>query len=367
MARRKTCKHGRKVTGRKGCKSKPGRKAGSTKRSSKKSSRKCKKGNLRNPSKSRRCRKVKCSRGKTKSGTCKKKPGRKASSKRSSKRSSKKSYKMSKSIALNIPRSKKSKVGAADEIIEAANNPSKEAFNNLTGTQLNQVCKLFGVKGCSTKSKAKLVNHALKAVNKIKEGPPGIPPNTVKNVGSLGGMGIRMATIMNLANKAGGVYPGVSRKELSDLSNAELDVLCHELNIKHCSSSRKSKKISHIISETLKNDSPAPPRGVLDRDDIMNLEGNKVRQLARIYKIKGANNNVLRGKLLLYHGQHVLDRDEVLTAKLGKLREMCTGFSPNNGYNPGLSGCYTKQSDADSIRNNILAAVDETGTKYVGN
>ena len=89
-------------------------------------------------------------------------------------------FRMSRSILQNSPRNKKSKMGAADEIVNAANNPSRSTLNKLTSVQLNQVCKLFNIKGCSTKSKGKLVTHVLRGIKEVKKGPPGFAPNTEK-------------------------------------------------------------------------------------------------------------------------------------------------------------------------------------------
>ena len=114
MATRK-CKRGMKK-GTRSCKRKPG---------PKKSSRKCKRGRRKG------------------SKSCKRKPGPKRTGrKRRSRRRSK--FKM---MALRTDQSIK------DKVLNAGQNPTRQNLKMLTNLQLDQLCKLNGIKGCSTKNR----------------------------------------------------------------------------------------------------------------------------------------------------------------------------------------------------------------------
>ena len=178
-------------------------------------------------------------------------------------------------------------------------------------------------------------------------------------------MGVNTAIISSLSRKAAS-YPGISKDELKSLKNIELDLLCESLNIEKCETMRKSKKIRHILNQVFKeNITPEPPRGFFSRDQIAGLSSSEVRGLSKAHGISQGNTSIKRDKLMLYHGHSPIKVENVNNASLSQLRGICSRLSSKKGFEPGLNGCFTKASDINSVRMQILMTRDaESGTSY---
>jgi len=326
MATRK-CKRGIKK-GTRSCKRKPG---------PKKSSRKCRRGRRKG------------------SKSCKRKPGPKRSGrKRRSRRRSK--FKM---MALRTDQSVK------DKVLNAGQNPTRQNLKMLTNLQLDQLCKLNGIKGCSTKNRTSKINFIFKKLEKLNANNP-FASAMVSDVRYDDVVGEGMTDNLREAMNEHGM--GMLNKEtLKKLTVDELNHFCKNvpvsgglmLGIKGCSNVKsKSALIRYILRKLAPGGNVVvdPPPANLAASEIEGMTGKTLRVLCKNLGIscnseggKRLNTRQQKDKLLIHYGHSPVSNMELMTADSHNLKKMCKRFGVTNCHSRG----GVKTSDAE-VRNMLM-------------
>jgi hypothetical protein len=312
------CKRGTKK-GTRSCKRKPG---------PKKSSRKCKRGR------------------KKKSRSCKGKPGPKKSKRKSR-------YRMS---AIRTDQN------IQDKILEAANNPTKDNLNALSGLQLNQICKLRGISKCNSKNKLAKVNYLLKKLD-AKGNPFGITPMvTQMDIDTLVGVGMPDKVREAMNDHGSG---SLSKESLKDMNLDELKHFCKMTSemgwpYSGCTTRSKSRTIRHILRKLSPGGGVvvSPPPRALAAPEIEGMSGDKLRALCKNLNLgnctsedgKRLSTRQQRDKLLLHYRHAPVSKAELKGADSHNLKKMCRRFGVKNCTSQG----GVKTSDAD-VRNMLMS------------
>jgi len=312
----RTCKRGRRK-GTRTCKRKPG---------PKRSSRKCKRGRRKG----------------TKS--CRRKPGPKRSRRK---------YKMA-SIRTNSV--------VQDNILEAANHPTRENLKKLSGLQLNQVCKLRGIQKCSTKNKLAKVNTIQRKLD-AQGNPFGVQPLvTQMDLDSLVGVGMPEKVVQALNDHGSG---SLNRDSLKDMTLDELKHFCKNVPAmgwpySGCTTKSKSRTIRHILRKLAPGGGVVinPPPRNLAAAEIEGMSGDKVRGLCKNLKMghctsvdgKRLSTRQQRDRLLVHYRHSPVSNAQVNSASGSELKKMCKRFDVKNCHREG----GVKKTDGE-VRNMLMA------------
>lgn len=258
------------------------------------------------------------------------------------------------------------------KLMKAAENPSTENLKALKVGQLNILCKMFNLEGCTTRNKSKKISFMrtkLKALAGGKSGgPPGMimPPPSKSLAAVVGPPSLKLNAVL----KTGSIP---TKDQLQELTVGELDLFCRKKGIPECSSRTKLKKINHILRKltppSIKGLAGpiglAPPPTNLDKATILSLSTSGLKKLCRAIPAlapcttirgKAASKKQLLDKVLVHYNHYVIGNASVMSASMGKLKRLCTRF--------GIQKCYVKTATLENLRLQVAAhpAVGGIGT-----